>query len=82
MKAFPWLTLFYLLLAALLFWSVVWLLRKRIAKWICKRALTQGKRDQVNGFILQARSDGLIQPAEEADWRKEFGLEAECKQLS
>ena len=79
MKPFPWGLLTLVLLALDLLFTGLYLLRKRLARRMCKRALARGKRDEVALFILRTRSDGLISAAEEAAWRKEFGLEAECK---
>jgi hypothetical protein len=79
MKPFPWGLLTLVLLVLDLLFTGLFLLRKRLVRRMCKRALAKGRRDQVNGFIQRARSDGLIKVSEEAAWRKEFGLEEECK---
>jgi hypothetical protein len=79
MKSFPWGLLTLVLLALDLLLTGLYLLRKRLARRLCKQALAKGKREDVELFILRARSDGLINVSEESAWRKEFGLEEECK---
>jgi hypothetical protein len=79
MKQFPWGLLTLALVALDLAWSVLYLLRKRLARLICQRALARGKRDEVSRFIMRAQSERLIKATEAAAWRKMFGLEEECK---
>jgi len=72
---FPWGALALILLVLNLLWTGLSLFRKRLARWLCLRALARGKRSQVAAFLNDARTYRLIKPAEESAWRKEFGLE-------
>jgi hypothetical protein len=75
MKSFPFGLLTLVLLALDLVFNTLWLLRKRLARQLCKRWLAKGKRDDVVLFIMQARSQSLIKPIEANAWLEEFGLE-------
>jgi hypothetical protein len=75
MKPFPWGLLTLVLLGIELVFTPPYLLRKRLARWLCRKALAKGKRSQVDCFLDLARTQRLIKPAEESAWRKEFGLE-------
>ena len=77
MKPFPWGLLFLVLAALDLVWTLLYLFRKRLAKWLCRRALARGRQANVMNFLSDARTSRLIEPDEELAWLKEFGLESQ-----
>lgn len=77
MKPFPWGWLTLILAALDLAYTLLYLFRKRLAKWLCRRALARGKPERVVSFLSTARTQRLIKAEEELAWLKEFGLETE-----
>jgi hypothetical protein len=75
MKPFPWGLLTLILFVLDLLMTGFILIRKHVAKWLCRRALAQGKQAAVNNFLSIARTYCLLKASEEITWRKEFGLE-------
>jgi hypothetical protein len=77
MKPFPWGLLTILLVAFDLIFTGLYLIRKRLARKFCQRAIANKQPGRVAAFLDLARIYRLIKPEEEAAWRKEFKLEEE-----
>ena len=75
MKPFPWGLLTLILLALDLLLLALYLFRKRLARWLCKRDVASGNREDASDWLFELRSKRMIKPDEEEAWRKEFGLE-------
>jgi hypothetical protein len=74
-KPFPWSTLLIILASLDLLWTGLYLARKRLVFWLCKRAIGRGHGANVDIFLSSASSQHLIRPEEASAWRKIFGLE-------
>ena len=75
MKPFPWLSLTLVLLALELPFTLLYVYRKRLVKWLCIKALASGHPERVRTFLCDARTQRLITSEQESAWLKEFGLE-------
>ena len=72
---FPWGLLTLILLALDLILFAFYLFRKLLAKWLCRRDVASGKREDARLWLSELRSKGMIKAEEEVAWRKELGLE-------
>jgi hypothetical protein len=69
-----WLPCNLVLILAFMGWLVLWIRRKRIIRWICKRMIARNQRGSAETVLKEARSEHWIDFTGESDLRLELGL--------